>query len=153
TPMCTPTRGELMTGLDAKNNGATMVNQGRSMLRNGLPTMANFFSVSGYQTVHYGKWHLGDSYPHRPQDRGFEETVHHGAWGVGSMADYYSNDYWDDKYVDENGKWKKYNGYCTDVWFDLAIEYIENQKSKTDPFFMYLATNAPHWPHLVDDKF
>lgn len=152
-PMCTPTRGELMTGRDAKDNGATMVNQGRSMMRAELPTMANIFKKSGYHTAHFGKWHLGDSYPHRPQDRGFEETVHHGAWGVGSMADYYTNDYWDDRYSDENGEWEKYEGYCTDVWFDLAIEYLEKQAIREDPFFMYLATNAPHGPHLVDDKY
>ncbi len=152
TPMCTPTRGELMTGRDAMDNGATMVNQGRSMMRAELPTMADIFKQNGYHTAHFGKWHLGDSYPHRPQDRGFEETVHHGAWGVGSIADYYTNDYWDDTYR-HNGKLKQYEGYCTDVWFDVAIDYLEKMKQKKHPFFMYLATNAPHAPHRVADKY
>ena len=72
--MCSPTRGQLLTGMDAMKNGCTAVCQGRSMMREGLPTMANFFEDSGYATGHFGKWHLGDSYPHRPQDRGFQET-------------------------------------------------------------------------------
>ena len=79
-PMCTPTRGQLLTGRDAMDNGATFVCLGRSMIRNDLPTMADVFAANGYQTGHFGKWHLGDSYPYRPQDRGFEETIHHGAW-------------------------------------------------------------------------
>ena len=81
-PMCTPTRGQLLTGLDAMRNGAVAVCQGRSMMRNGIPTIANYFSQSGYSTGHFGKWHLGDSYPHRPQDRGFDETLNHPAWGI-----------------------------------------------------------------------
>lgn len=151
SPMCTPTRGQLLTGHDAMDNGATRVNQ-YSMMRKDLPTMADIFKASGYQTAHFGKWHLGDSYPHRPQDRGFETTVHHGAWGVTSMADHYGNDYWDDQYL-HNGELKQYEGYCTDVWFDLSIDYIKKQSKQNAPFFLYLATNAPHWPHWVDEEY
>ena len=50
-PMCSPTRGQLMTGLDAMRNGCTAVCQGRSMMRSELPTMANFFADSGYATL------------------------------------------------------------------------------------------------------
>jgi len=154
-PMCTPTRGQLMTGRDAMNNGATAVCLGRSMIREEIPTMADIFKMSGYNTAHFGKWHLGDSYPYRPQDRGFEVTVHHGAWGIGSIADYFSNDYWDDVYF-SNEKPTQYQGYCTDVWFDLAINYIKKWKSNIisdKPFFLYLATNCPHSPHRCDDKY
>ena len=97
-PMCTPTRGQLLTGRDAMANGATYVCQGRSMPREELPTMADIFADNGYQTGHFGKWHLGDSYPYRPQDRGFQETVHHGAWGITSIADHWGNDYFDDTF-------------------------------------------------------
>ena len=152
-PMCTPTRGELMTGRDAMNNGATAVCLGRSMIREEIPTMADIFQMSGYHTAHFGKWHLGDSYPYRPQDRGFEVTVHHGAYGIGSIADYFSNDYWDDVYFN-NEKPTQYKGYCTDVWFDLAINYMKKWKNNINsdkPFFLYLATNCPHSPHRCDN--
>ena len=151
-PMCTPTRGQLMTGRDALDNGATMVCMGRSMIREELPTMADIFRMSGYQTAHFGKWHLGDSYPYRPQDRGFDETVHHSAWGIGSIADHHGNTYWNDTYWHNNTP-EKYQGYCTDVWFDLTIEYIRKHRSEEQPFFIYLATNCPHSPHLCDDKY
>ncbi|MGD8239014.1 MAG: sulfatase-like hydrolase/transferase, partial [Armatimonadota bacterium] len=97
-PMCTPTRGQILTGRDAMANGATFVCMGRSMMRNELPTMADIFAANGYRTGHLGKWHLGDSYPHRPQDRGFQETIHHAAWGITSIPDHWGNDYWDDTY-------------------------------------------------------
>lgn len=151
-PMCTPTRGQLLTGRDALDNGATMVCMGRSMVREELPTMADFFNASGYQTAHFGKWHLGDSYPYRPGDRGFQETVHHGAWGIGSIADHYGNTYWNDTYW-HNETPQKYEGYCTDVWFDLTMDYIKNRQDDDQPFFVYLATNCPHSPHLCDDKY
>lgn len=152
-PMSSPTRGQLITGRDATDNGATCVMNGRSMVREDLPTMADIFKASGYQTAHFGKWHMGDSYPYRPQDRGFDETVHFGAWGIGmSIADYFGNTYWDDTY-EHNGKNEKYKGFCTDVWFNLTIDFIKNWWKDNKPFFIYLATNAPHSPNLCDDKF
>src|SRR4051812_11988992 len=60
-PMCTPTRGQLMTGMDALHNGASSVSAGRSFIRRGIPTMAEAFRAGGYRTATYGKWHLGDS--------------------------------------------------------------------------------------------
>ncbi len=151
-PMCTPTRGQLLTGRDAMANGATFVCLGRSMIRSGLPTMADIFAANGYQTGHFGKWHLGDSYPHRPQDRGFQQTVHHGAWGITSIADYFGNDYWDDTYR-HNHQLEEYQGYCTDVWFDEAMKYIKTRHARKEPFFLYLPTNCPHSPHWVDDEY
>lgn len=65
-PMCSPTRGQLMTGLSALRNGATSVTAGRTFLRPGLTTLPQVFAKAGYQTGIFGKWHLGDSYPHRP---------------------------------------------------------------------------------------
>ena len=58
-PMCTPTRGQLLSGRDAMDNGATFVCQGRSMPREELPFMADIFGANGYRTGHFGKWHLG----------------------------------------------------------------------------------------------
>jgi len=151
-PMCTPTRGQLLTGRDAMANGATFVCMGRSMMRNELPTMADVFAANGYHTGHFGKWHLGDSYPHRPQDRGFQKTVHHGAWGITSIADYYGNDYWDDTFR-HNDRFERHEGYCTDIWFDEAMDYMKARHAAGEPFFAYLPTNCPHSPHWVDDEY
>jgi arylsulfatase len=151
-PMSSPSRGQIMTGRDAYADGCTAVCMGRSMVREELPTIANVFKASGYKTVHIGKWHMGDSYPYRPQDRGFDVTVHHGAWGIGSIADYYKNTYWDAVY-DANGKTSKFDGYCTDVWFDLARDYILETTKSHEAYFMYLATNCPHAPHLCDNSY
>ena len=151
-PMCSPTRGQLMTGRDAMKNGCTAVCQGRSMTRADIPTMADFFANSGYSTGHFGKWHMGDSYPHRPQDRGFQETLHHRAWGITSLADYWGNTYFD-PVLNHNGTDKKYEGYCTDIFFNKAMQWIE-QKSKIDqPFFVYLPTNTPHVPNVCAEKY
>lgn len=153
-PMCSPTRGQLMTGRDAMKNGCTAVCQGRSMTRADIPTMADFFASSGYDTGHFGKWHMGDSYPHRPQDRGFHETLHHRAWGITSLADYWGNSYFD-PVLNHNGIDKKIEGYCTDIFFTHAMEWID-RKTKADedkPFFLYLPTNTPHVPNVCEDKY
>ena len=68
-PMCTPTRGQLMTGQDALRNGAMNVSSGRTFIRRGIPTMGSIFAASGYRCGQFGKWHLGDNYPYRPHDR------------------------------------------------------------------------------------
>ena len=151
-PMCTPTRGELLTGMQAFRNGAVFVCQGKSMFRRGIASMADMFKATGYATGHFGKWHLGDNAPYRPQDRGFDETVHHGAWGITSLADHWLNDYNDDIY-EHNGTRKPYKGYCTDVWFDEAMKWMAKKQAAKRPFFCYLPTNVPHWPHIVDKKY
>ncbi len=151
-PMCTPTRGELMTGQDALRNGATFVCMGRSLLRADLPTMADILADNGYHTGHFGKWHLGDNYPYRPQDRGFHETIHHPAFGITSAADYYGNDYFDDHYRHKD-EIKQYMGYCTDVWFEEVMRWMQGCHDRNEPFFAYIATNAPHGPYWVPDEY
>ena len=151
-PMCTPTRGELMTGQDALRNGATFVCMGRSLLRADLPTMADILADNGYHTGHFGKWHLGDNYPYRPQDRGFHETIHHPAFGITSAADYYGNDYFDDHYRHKD-EIRQYMGYCTDVWFEEAMCWMQGCHNRNEPFFAYIATNAPHGPYWVPDEY
>ena len=153
-PMSTPTRGELLTGRDAMKNGATAVCQGASLLREDIPTMADMFQAAGYRTVHYGKWHLGDSYPYRPQDRGFQETIHFGAFGIGSIADDYRNkDYWNGYFRDQMHEVVETQGYSTDVWFDFASQYVKKRAQDKEPFMMYLALNCAHAPHWVDKEY
>ena len=151
-PMCTPTRGELMTGCDAMKNGATFVCMGRTLLRSDLPTMADILGDNGYRTGHFGKWHLGDNYPYRPQDRGFQETIHHPGFGITSAPDYYGNDYFDDWYRHKD-EIEQYRGYCTDVWFQEAIKWMQECHAKQEPFFAYIALNAPHGPLWVPNQY
>ncbi len=147
---CAPTRSGLMTGRNCNEVGVWHTIIGRNFLRRGEVTIADILKENGYRTGMFGKWHLGDNYPYRPQDRGFEETVIHGGGGVGQTPDYWNNDYFDDTYF-RNGTPEKFNGYCTDVWFDEALKFIESKKEK--PFFCYIATNAPHGPFHVPQKY
>lgn len=149
-PTCSPTRSALMTGHYSTRTGVWHTIMGRSLLGKHEVTMADVFSTSGYRTGIFGKWHLGDNYPFRPQDRGFDEVLIHKGGGVGQGPDYWGNDYFDDTYL-HNGKWKKFSGYCTDVWFDGAMKFIEANNDR--PFFCYLTTNAPHGPYLVAEKY
>lgn len=144
-PMCTPTRGQLMTGLDAARNGAVNVSSGRALLRSDLPTMGDFFTDAGYHTGIFGKWHLGDNYPYRPDDRGFHETLWFPSSHIGAVPDFWGNDYFDDVYI-RNGRRESVNGYCTDVFFEGAMTWIEQVAKSDEPFFAYLPTNAPHSP-------
>ena len=150
SPCCTPTRASLMTGNDAVRTGAWGTTWGRSLPRKDHMTMADAFRATGYETGFFGKWHLGDNYPFRPEDRGFQEVLRHGGGGVGQTPDYWGNDYFDDTYY-HNGLAEKHTGYCTDVWFDSAMSFIEQNKDR--PFFCYLPTNAPHGPFLVSEKY
>jgi len=149
-PTCAPTRSALMTGRYSNRVGVWHTVQGRSMLRKREVTMADIFKKNGYTTGLFGKWHLGDCYPYRPEDRGFTHTVYHGAGGVGQAPDYWGNDYFDDTYI-VNGKLQKFKGYCTDIWFDEGIKFIKANKDK--PFFTYISTNAPHGPLNCPDKY
>ncbi len=150
-PMCTPTRGQLMSGKDAMINGAVNVSSGRSMMRKNVKTIANYFSENGYQTGIFGKWHLGDNYPFRPEDRGFDETLWFPSSHISSVPDFWGNDYFDDVYV-KNGKREAFKGYCTDVFFSNATEWMEKCATNGEPFFTYLPTNAPHQPHIAPEK-
>ena len=150
SPLCTPSRGAIMTGHNPLRNGAWATCWGRSILRKDEVTMANVFADNGYCTGMFGKWHLGDNYPYRPQDRGFQRVVAHKGGGVGQTPDFWGNNYFDDTYF-HNGEPQAHDGYCTDVWFEEAMTFIEDNKDR--PFFCYVATNAPHSPYLVADRY
>jgi len=149
-PTCSPTRSALMTGHYSSRAGVWHTIMGRSLLRRDEVTVADVFSANGYRTAIFGKWHLGDNYPYRPQDRGFQDVLIHGGGGVGQGPDYWGNDYFDDTYL-HNGKAQKFEGYCTDIWFSGALKFIEANKDR--PFFCYIPTNAPHGPYNVADKY
>ncbi|MBS0208754.1 MAG: arylsulfatase [Planctomycetes bacterium] len=148
-PTCSPTRAALMTGRYSTRVGVWHTVMGRHMPRAEERMMPQAFADSGYTTAMFGKWHLGDNYPFRPQDRGFQDVLMHGGGGSGQIPDAWDNDYFDDTYF-RNGKAEKFSGYCTDVFFSEAIRYIESKRDT--PFFVYLATNAPHGPYRVADE-
>jgi len=60
------------------------------------------------------------------------------------------NDYFDDTYA-VNGEPRRFRGYCTDVFFDQALHFIED--CGDEPFFCYISTNAPHGPFNVDPRY
>ncbi|HZO54241.1 MAG TPA: arylsulfatase [Bryobacteraceae bacterium] len=150
-PMCTPTRGQLMSGVDALRNKACSVTAGRAVLRRDLPTMADVFAANGYKTGIFGKWHLGDSYPYRPMDRGFQTAKYHLGFGMSSAPEF-DNDYVNGRYHD-NGEVKRFEGYCTDFWFSEAMSWMKQRGASKEPFFCYLPTNAPHGPAWVSPKY
>jgi arylsulfatase len=114
--------------------------------------MAEMFRAAGYRTALSGKWHLGDSYPNLPQQRGFESTLYHLGWGITSMPDTWANDCFN-PWLYRNGKLERDEGYCTDIFFNNAMEYMRLCKEAEKPFFVYLPTNAPHGPHWVDERY
>ena len=149
-PTCSPTRSALLTGRYSTRTGVWHTIMGRSLMHPEEVTMAEVLRAAGYRTGMVGKWHLGDNYPLRPQDQGFEEAFYHPAGGVGQGPDFFGNDYFDDVYL-RNGEPEPSTGYVTDVWFDDALAFIErHQKS---PFFLYLSTNAPHGPYYVEERY
>ena len=151
-PMCTHTRGQLLTGLDAFRNAAINVSSGRTLLKAGVKTMADVFKETGYHTGIFGKWHLGDNYPFRPEDRGFDETLWFPSSHINSVPDYWDNDYFEDTYI-HNGERKKFKGYCTDIFFDEAIKWMTKSTKHKEPFFSYIALNSAHWPLFVPDHY
>ena len=153
SPTCSPTRSALMTGRHEFKNGVTHTILERERLTLNATTIAQVLQSAGYTTGIFGKWHLGDEPDHWPDKRGFDEMFIHGCGGIGqaypnsSCGDVPGNTYFSPTIL-HNGKFEKTRGYCTDVFFNQALSWIDSVKGKK-PFFCYLATNAPHAPLLV----
>ncbi len=140
---CAPSRGALMSGRHTNRVNTFHTITGRSILFEDEVLLPQVFAQNGYTNGMFGKWHLGDNYPYRPEDRGFHEVVRIGGGGITQGPDFWWNDGFDDTYW-HNGELQKYNGYCTDVFFSEALDFIE--ENKDNPFFCYISTNAPHKP-------
>ncbi|MDF1814682.1 MAG: arylsulfatase [Verrucomicrobiales bacterium] len=149
-PVCTPTRAALMTGRHSLRVGAWTVTGGRQLLNPDETTMAEVFRRSGYRTGLFGKWHLGDAFPYAPRFRGFDEVVCHKAGGVDEIGNPAGNNYFDDTYF-RNGTPVEFKGYCTDVFFDEMLRFIDDKQE--EPFFVYLPLNAMHGPFTVADRY
>lgn len=149
SPTCSPTRSALMTGRHEFRNGVTHTILERERLTLKATTLAQVLKSAGYTTGIFGKWHLGDEAEYQPNRRGFDEVFIHGAGGIGqsypgSCGDAPGNSYFN-PFILHNGTFEKTDGYCTDVFFNQALKWVE-AKSGQQPFFCYIATNAPHGP-------
>lgn len=151
-PTCSPTRCSLLTGHWTNRTGVWHTIMGRSMLRENEVTVGQMFADAGYETGMFGKWHLGDNYPYRPEDRGFTEVFRHGGGGVGQTPDLWDNAYFDGSYF-HNGEVVPAKGFCTDVFFAHANEFISKCAKEEKPFFAYITTNAPHGPLHCPQKY
>lgn len=148
SPVCSPTRASLMTGRYNHRTYCVDTWLGRSMMHTDEVTIAEILKEAGYATGIFGKWHLGDNYPMRTNDQGFDESIVHRGGGLGQPADPISNN---NRYTDpvliHNGEEVNTKGFCTDVYYDYALDWIREKHKEGRPFFAYLPTNAPHGPY------
>jgi arylsulfatase B len=152
SPYCVPTRAALLTGRYADRTGIHNMVAPDWIARGDEFMMSTSFRNAGYATGMFGKWHLGDNYPFGPEYHDFDEVLRHYGGAVGVLADYWDNCYVDDSYY-HNGKPTKVRGYCTDVFFSAARQFIERAMKGGKPFFIYLATNAPHGPLICPPEY
>ncbi|WKN43512.1 arylsulfatase [Tunicatimonas pelagia] len=155
SPVCAPTRSSLMTGRYSLRTGVHDTYNGGATMATSEVTIAEMLKNVNYRTGIFGKWHLGDNYPSRPNDQGFDESVIHLSGGMGQVGDFTTHFQKDSSYFDpvlwHNGKQQAYDGYCSDIFAEQAIEFIKQNQSS--PFFCYLSFNAPHTPLQVPDKY
>ncbi len=155
SPVCAPTRSSLMTGRYSLRTGVRDTYNGGAIMATSEVTIAEMLKEVNYATGIFGKWHLGDNYPFRPSDQGFDESVIHLSGGMGQVGDVTTYFKGDRSYFDpvlwHNNKQETYKGYCSDIFTDNALRFIE--KNKNEPFFCYLSFNAPHTPLQVPEKY
>lgn len=151
SPTCSPSRASLMTGRNEFYSGITHTIYGRDRMNPQQTTIAQMLKDAGYTTGMFGKWHLGDDKSYRPYQRGFDEVWQHGAGGIGQFypgsADFPANTYHDPVLL-HNETPVQTEGYCTDIFFDKAIEWIRKDRPADQPFFAYIVPNAPHRPYI-----
>ncbi|MBY0506930.1 MAG: arylsulfatase [Bryobacteraceae bacterium] len=151
SPLCAPTRASLMTGRYYYRTGVTDTYQGQAIMDPRERTIAEMLREAGYATGIFGKWHLGDCYPTRPIDKGFAEALVHLGGGLAQPSAPEGGGDYDNPMLQRNGQWERAKGYCTDIFANETIAFIERHQSR--PFFAYLATNAPHSPYDIAAKY
>ena len=156
SPTCAPTRSAMMSGRHEFYVGVTHTIHERERMALGVPTLPEMLRAAGYSTGIFGKWHLGDQDPYRPERRGFDEVFIHGAGGIGQSYSGSSGDAPGNKYFNpwvlHNNKFVHTKGFCTDVFFGQATKWIEKQKGDKR-FFAYITTNAPHGPLIAPERY
>lgn len=150
SPTCAPSRSTLMTGMHEFYSGVThTINERERMALTSTTFPELIKKHAGYTNGIFGKWHLGDEDDYQPNRRGFDEVFIHGAGGIGqsypgSCGDAPNNSYFSPT-IWHNDKFVRTDGYCTDVFFDQAMKWMDGI-DKDQPFFCYISTNAPHTP-------
>lgn len=153
SPTCAPTRAALLTGRHEFRSGVTHTIFERERLALSATPLPSLLRSAGYATGIFGKWHLGDQADYQPGRRGFEETFIHGAGGIGQSYAGSCGDAPGNRYIDplilHNGSFVRTKGHCTDVFFGQAGDWMERQVAAGRPFYLHLATNAPHSPYVA----
>ena len=155
SPVCAPTRASLMTGRYSLRTGIRDTYNGGAIMAESEVTIAEMLKQANYETGIFGKWHLGDNYPSRPIDQGFDESLIHLSGGMGQVGDVTTYFERDSSYYNpilwHNGEKERYQGYCSDIFAENAIDFIEQNADA--PFFCYLSFNAPHTPLQISDEY
>ena len=147
SPVCAPTRASLMTGRYNYRTRVVDTWVGRAQMEPDEVTLAEALGGVGYHTGIFGKWHLGDAYPLRAMDQGFAVAHVHRGGGLAQPSEPPVNERrYTDPMLERNGTWYRAKGFCTDVYVDEALAFIDESVEAGQPFFAYVSTNAPHGP-------
>jgi len=157
SPTCAPTRAALMSGRHEFKNGVTHTILERERMSLKTHTLPHMLKSVGYTSGIFGKWHLGDEEAYRPESRGFDEVYIHGGGGIGQTFPGSCGDAPGNTNINptlwHNGKFETTNGYCTDLFFAQAIQWMDSRRQAKQPFFAYISLNAAHGPHVVPEEY
>ena len=141
SPVCSPTRAELLTGKFFIRSGVNGVTRGYERMNLDHSLISDYFKEKDYRTGVFGKWHNGSQPPYHPNSRGFDEFY---GFTSGHWGNYY------DPVLENNGEITRGKGYISDDITNKAISFIKNSKK---PFFTYVSYNTPHSPMQVPDSY